>query len=821
MSQSTPENPFQEQDNLIKDTNVGGDLNFAPVQVDNQTVNNITNNHYVSQISSEAQIRSSKLIKGSPYLGLEKFDVEDSDKFFGRDRWIVELTNYLEKENVLLLLGASGSGKSSLIQAGLIPKLKDQWGSQLFNFTFVPDVDPFESFYGCLLTKYKQSDAKTARMVQEDTLIKVVDSLKKEGIQWLIFIDQFEELFTRTPQNEWDVFVNSLIQLIDKKDPTVKVVMTMRADFLDKLGPYPALGRIHDHQSRMLTDMEDRDLRLAIAEPAARNGVTFETGLIDQIIADFKQQAGSLPLLQYTLDLLWKDDGINDDDRVLNIETYEKLGGVTGALEKQADEIFKNPHNEPEKLNEAERKASEQIFIKLIGLEGKEPVSKRQNKSLFCDGATQESALNKLVDNRLLVIQGKGETATVEVAHEALLRSWKVLQALIREKEEILILRTRLEQDAKNWQDFCKKNPSQAEQYDEFLTVTRLNRIIKLINEKSLVDLDSVIVKFIRASREYRQDLQAKDAKRKQREIESELSLANSLGRYALSIFKPESSLDSLIEAIKAGKILQKHKAKDWTVISALLKVLTQGRERNRLVGHENYVGSVSFSPNGQTLASISYKIIKLWNVEKGEELLTLTGHEIFNSVSFSPDGQTLASASDDNTIKLWKAETGEELLILTGHEFGVNGVSFSPDGQTLASASRDKTIKLWKAETGKVLLTLTGHEDYVSSVSFSPDGQTLASASGDNTIKLWKVETGEALLSLTGHESSVTSVSFSPDGQTLASASYDNTIKLWDLNLDSLMAKSCDWVRGYLKNPTAPLSESDRYLCDGIGTQQ
>jgi uncharacterized HAD superfamily protein len=296
------------------------------------------------------------------------------------------------------------------------------------------------SFYVSLLqASYRQSEAKLAQTVKEDTLIQVVQSLKKDA-QWVIFIDQFEELFTRTPKTEQEIFVKGLISLINQSDDTVKIVMTMRADFLDKLSPYPDLGKIHNQYSLLLTDMEESDLRLAIAEPAARNGVTFEARLIDQIITDFHQQVGSLPLLQYTLNLLWKNDDIQEKYRVLNKATYEKLGGVTGALQKQANEIFKNPHNEPEKLNEAERKASEQIFIKLIGLEEKKPVSKRKNKSLFCDGATQESALNKLVDNRLLVIQGEGKTATVEVAHEKLLRSWEVLQNLIREKEEILIL---------------------------------------------------------------------------------------------------------------------------------------------------------------------------------------------------------------------------------------------------------------------------------------------------------------------------------------------------------------------------------------------
>ena len=230
---------------------------------------------YISQTSSDVEIKARELIEASPYLGLEKFGIDDHDKFFGRDRWIENLTEHLKKKNVLLLLGASGSGKSSLIQAGLVPALKNQQSFRLFKlFSFVPDVNPFESFYGSLLTKYKQSEVKLAQTVKEDTLIQVEQSLKQDS-QWLIFIDQFEELFTRTPKTERDVFIKSLIKLIERSDSSIKVILTMRADFLDKLSPYPDLGKIHDRYSLMLTDMDDRDLRLAIAEPAARNGVVF------------------------------------------------------------------------------------------------------------------------------------------------------------------------------------------------------------------------------------------------------------------------------------------------------------------------------------------------------------------------------------------------------------------------------------------------------------------------------------------------------------------------------------------------------------------
>ena len=815
MSQSIPENPFQEQDNLIKDTNVGGDLNFAPVQVnnqiDNQTVNNITNCFSDQSLSSEAQIRSSKLIKGSPYLGLEKFDVEDSDKFFGRDRWIVELTNYLEKENVLLLLGASGSGKSSLIQAGLIPKLKDQWSSQLFNFTFVPDVDPFESFYTSLYTKY-QSKATLAKTVQEDTLIKVVELLKKEDIQWLIFIDQFEELFTRTPQNERDVFVKSLIQLIDKNDPTAKLVMTMRADFLDKFTPYPALGRIHDHHSRMLTDMEDGDLRLAIAKPAARNGVTFEEGLINEIVTDFKQRAGSLPLLQYTLDLLWKNDDIQD--RVLNKETYKKLGGVTGALQQQADKIY----NE---LDDSERKAANHVFLELIALEGREPVSRRVEQSIFSGDSLQVSVLSKLIDNRLLVSKVEDGKAKVEVAHEELLRSWKVLQGLIQEKEAVIILRTRLEEDANNWQKLCQENSPEARGY--LLNGPRLNRIINLYKDQSLTNLNSVTRNFIRASWEYRQQLQKAEAERKQREIDSELSLANSLGRYSLSLFNEGKELDAFIEAIRAGKILQKHKAHSSTVLAALQKVFYEGGEINRLEGHSKTINSESISPNGKILASGSNdNTIKLWNLYTGQEIRTLTGHNYaVYEVCISPNGQILASVSTDYTIKIWNIDTGQEIDTLTDYKeksdikinFSSDGkilcisyksssVNISPDWQISFISDRDrpKIIEYWNLKIDKEISL----NKLDSNTNISQNEEISTSSHDNKTIEFWNPAIKKTLIIckedriikllllqkninqkmdiFIGHTQVIYSVSISQDGKILASGSGDRTIKLWDL---------------------------------------
>ena len=225
------------------------------------------------------------------------------------------------------------------------------------------------------------------------------------------------------------------------------------------------------------------------------------------------------------------------------------------------------------------------------------------------------------------------------------------------------------------------------------------------------------------------------------------------------------------------------------------------------LAGHSDWVWSVAYSPDGQTLASGSWdKTIKLWNVKTGNLRQTLTGHsdEVY-SVAYSPDGQTLASGSGDNTIKLWNVKTGNLRQTLTGHSGSVDSVGYSPDGQTLASGSSDWTIKLWNVKTGNLRQTLTGHSGSVDSVGYSPDGQTLASGSSDWTIKLWNVKTGNLRQTLTGHSGSVDSVGYSPDGQTLASGSSDKTIKLWDVktgNLLQTLSGHSNWVNSVAYSP-------------------
>ncbi|MFM6628134.1 MAG: WD40 repeat domain-containing protein, partial [Microcystis panniformis] len=408
----------------------------------------------------------------------------------------------------------------------------------------------------------------------------------------------------------------------------------------------------------------------------------------------------------------------------------------------------------------------------------------------------------QLIDNRLLVSKGEDGKATVEVAHEALLRSWKVLQDLIREKEEIIVLRSRLYADAKQWDDLQKQDAVKAS--SELWGGSKLAKIVEFQKNNSLPNLNTVAIEFIKASitqAERQKNEKIRTARRIavvslvavmvstglglmawQKTQQAELNLANARGFSSLSLFVQGKELDAFVEAIKAGKTLQKQHKYDKEVMNTLQELLYWKSERNRLEGHKDFV----------------------------------------TSVNFSRDGKTLVSGSNDKTIKLWNVETGQEIRTLKGHDDFVQSVNFSPDGKTLVNGSWDNTIKLWNVETGKEIRTLRGHGSFVNSVNFSPDGKTLVSGSNDNTIKLWNGSTGQEIRTLKGHEGPVKSVNFSPDGKTLVSGSEDKTIKLWNLGTDwglsDLMGRSCDWVRVYLDNPNSGVREEDRGLCDGIG---
>ena len=812
MNQDLPNDNFNAKQNTSN--NSMGDGNIVTF---NQT--------QILQIS-EKEISSRELIITSPYKGLKAFESRDKELFFGRDNFITTLVNELEQTNLIFILGASGSGKSSVVRAGLIPWLEKKYGTGFINLTFTPDADPFESFYASLLgNKYQQAEAKIAREVKAETLVKVVSNLKQPSEFWFIFIDQFEELFTTSDENKHREFVNGLMNLSNAKLPNVnnnlKIMATMRADFLERLSDFPELVEATQKHRPMIIEMQLNELRLAIEQPAAHHGVVFETGLVDKIIAAVQGQAGCLPLLQYTLNLVWdsevKTGSIND--RVLNISTYENLGGVTGALQQHVNSIY-------QQFSPSEKQATQRIFLKLVGIgenaeSGVEwkPVRRRTLLSEFRED--ERDVLLKLVNENLLVSDAdlsatsskKGlfgsskpvkSNPTIEITHEILLTCWDKLHHWIKKNRQGIAIRNRLYEDFKRWND--KKKPE-----DELWTGSKLEQVLELRKDDNfnqvLGGFDESANQFIDAS------LGLRDHNLRRARIIAGVgctlaALASVTSVFALIhqqeaqkksiisitknvelLLRDNNQFDAIVEAIKAKKELKNvWIGKDdvtlrvfGSLVGAFHHNQKGWKERLRLQGID-----IIFSPDGKLLATVDGNTARLWDANTGKQLQQLKGHKgQVNSVVFSPDGKLLATASLDKTARLWNANTGKLLRQLMRHQSSVWSVKFSPDGKLLATTtSWDKTARLWDAETGKQLQQLKGHQDSVNSVEFSPDGKLLATASWDKTARLWDANTGKQLQQLKAHQSPVNSVEFSPDGKLLATTTlFDETARLWDAN--------------------------------------
>jgi len=804
VSQNQNPNPSGEppasQQQSLGDVQVQGDDNiFNVIQAKIVTLTQTK----IIQISMD-EIKTRELITTSPYKGLKKFEPEDTDLFFGRDQFLAGLVNDLEQTNFILLLGASGSGKSSVVRAGLIPWLQQKWGKHFVSLMFTPDRDPFESLYGSLLSRgYSQSQAELARTGKVDTLSQVVKTLKPAESFWLIFIDQFEELFTISEDDKRDLFIRSLVKLSKERvsDPPIRIVATMRADFLDQLDSAPAnlLARITEKHRPLITQMQSDELRLAIEQPAAHHGVVFETGLVEQIIKEVQGQAGCLPLLQYTLDRLWETElqAATFQTRTLTISTYRQLGGVRGALQQRVDQVYSA-------LPEAEQLAAQRIFLKLVGIGGNaeagiewQPVRRRAYRMEFSTGLEQK-VLTQLINENLLISNrpAQSQASTVEIVHETLLSSWAMLRDLIQNNRKAIADSNRIQEQWQQWQ--------QTKSEDDLLRGSLLVRALELKEDETfqqvLYGFGAGEEQFIRRSMEWHN-------RERRRTIvgltivaaliaaaaifagfqwrQSERQFILSMSKRSESLSDSEQGFNALIASLRSGRELQRVR---WMqlkpdverqVLTALQNAVYGVRESNTLEGHKGAVNSVSFSRNGQTLASSGADgTVKLWD-SHGKLLKALKAHNdaIVYNISFSRDGQTLVSANADGTIQLWSLD-GTLLKTISGHTGAVYRVNFSPDGQTLASASADGTIKLWKLD-GTLIRILRGHTDTVYGVNFSPDGQTLASASADGTIKLWKLD-GSLTQTVKVSNKAVLRVGFSPNGQELITTSDDGNIKFW-----------------------------------------
>ncbi len=391
----------------------------------------------------------------NPYKGLRAFQENDAEDFFGREALSDKLAaHFRTRSRFLAVVGPSGSGKSSVVRAGLIPALRrgvipgsDRW----FITDMIPGMNPMRELASALgrvaidppadLLTELQTDVRRLAKVNQQILSNDQDEL-------LLVIDQFEEIFTLV-EKEADRahFLESLLQAVTVPDSNMRIILTLRADFYDRPLLYPKFGDLVRTNMETVMPLSPEELEQAIAGPAVRVGARLEAGLAGAIVADVSEQPGVLPLLQYALTELFE----RRVDDLLTMSAYRDSGGVTGALARRADEIYAN-------LDTDVRAVTRQLFLRLVTLgEGTEDTRRRvlRNELLSVEGDTHlmSDVIDRYGQFRLLSFDRDPITRspTVEVAHEALIREWQRLRDWLHESREEVRLQRRITATATEW----------------------------------------------------------------------------------------------------------------------------------------------------------------------------------------------------------------------------------------------------------------------------------------------------------------------------------------------------------------------------------
>jgi len=786
------------------------------------------------------------------------FQESDERYFYGRKAFIEGtadrdgLIQVVHKQPLVAVIGASGSGKSSVVFAGLIPPLKAE--GRWLSASFRPQGQPFYGLASTLVSLLKPELDKIqqpgrarellADMEQGLTLPEVVASILEHnpGKRLLLVIDQFEELYTRCQDiQEQQQFVNALLAAVQSAPRHLTLVLTLRSDFFSYVLNYPPFGEaLQQYTPQFLSAMNREEMRLAIECPAQKMGVKLDNGLTERILDNVKQEPGSLPLLEFALTQLWAKQSRGQ----LTHQAYAEIGGVAKALANHAEEVYA-------KLSETEQKQAQSLFIQLVRL-GEDTGDTRRVATRAEVGNWNLVTFLAGEDARL-VVTGRDEQTkeeTVEVVHEALFREWgrlrewmesdrtfltwlERLRAAMRQwdamgKDEGALLRGKPLADAEDWlkkreadlkaeQEYIKaslalreKEKTEKEHQEleklqaqaaldakqkETLLLAEANQTLTDANEKAKRRIrygNTYLVMSVVVGAVFL--CSAAIAIHKQREAQEGTKLEQA-GVNALRQM-PSGEIEALLSAIQAGQELKPliqdgRLPKDYPATSPLLalqKILDTIHEQNQINADQGGIKSVSFSPDGQTIATAGKDdTISLWSLsgekkwtKKGVQLKVTDSVKTMNFVAFSPDGKKIVAAEGDGTITLWDL-LGKQLTQFKAPTTNFKSLSFSPDGKKIATAD-EETARLWDL-SGKQLTQFVGHKGRVNSIGFSPTSQQIATAGYDGTVRLWDL-LGKQLAQFKAHNGQeILSVSFSPDGQYLATAAKDNTARIWNLS--------------------------------------
>jgi WD40 repeat protein len=800
--------------------------------------------HYYNPYRHDGQAGTSKAV-ASPYRGLSAFGEQDAGLFFGRDiataQVLEVMSARLDGAGLVVVSGVSGAGKSSLLRAGVLPRLRKsgfQGAAEAASWpcvVFTPGRRPLEEL-AARIAPLARADASIVRerlaanpagfaLTARQAALAVPDEPAGAlppgpGQQRvLLVVDQCEQLYTLCEvAAEREAFLTALHAAATGHDtgqgPAALVVLVVRADFEAQLADHPQLITAVQHRY-LLTAMTERQLRLAVTQPAAAVGSRVEDDLVQVLLDEVRTRsarpspagqpagtagAGVLPLLSYALDQAWR----TRTGHALTLADYERTGGIEGAVAASAQRAY-------ERLTPAQREAARQVFTRLTATsaDGTDTAARVAPSDLTAANNPAgtydvEAVLEEFAAARLLIL----DADAVEISHEALLTAWPLLRdTWLADTHAGRIIRTRLHAAAAEW---IRASRDPAYLYSGSRLQAATDAAARIGADTRHAPLSQAEKAFLDAS----QHADQRRARRRQGITAGLLALVVGLAAVAVTAVHASqvARSDSQVLARQRDIAISGQLADDSestgnanATASQLESIAAWGLSRSAqasyamlaaaarpevatLTASTGQINSIAFGPHGNTLATAGDNgPVRLWNTATGQQIGKPFGSDTdgATSVAFSPDGKILAtSGGTDGLVRLWNTATGQQIGKPFGSDTdGTDSVAFSPDGKTLATAGFDNSVRLWNTATGQQIgKPLTRSSKPVNSVAFSPDGKILAAGGDDGVVRLWDAATRRLVgRPLPTGQYAISSVAFSPDDKLLATAGNDGAVRLWD----------------------------------------
>ncbi|MFI5474223.1 hypothetical protein ACIA6D_28795 [Streptomyces cacaoi] len=734
--------------------------------------------------------------QSTPYAGLSAFQPEDADRFFGRERLTDEALAKVRDHRFLAVFGPSGSGKSSLLRAGLVARARASgWPVMLFT----PGPHPVEECAirlaavtgeapGALMTELRDDPEALHLRIRQATIDGTPD------IDALIVADQFEEVFTLCRDRaEREAFIALLIAATTATTSRTRVVLGVRADFYAHCVQDPRLVAAMRDAQLAVGPMSSQELREAITRPARLAGCTVTGPLLAAVVADATGQPGALPLISHAMVETWRRRSGNR----LTLDGYLAAGGIQHALAQTAETAYRA-------LSPVQQNLARSLFLRLTALgDGTEDTRRRIAPDELDPGPDTAFVLESLARQRLVTL----DESCVEITHEAIIRCWPRLRDWLTEDRDRLVLHRQLTDATADWEahgrdphavwrgarlaaalDLAAADPGRLTTRERsFLAASRdaqagetaaaRRRTLRL---RQLVTLLTVLM--VTAVTAGVLAVGSRDSAVRQRNV----AIARKAAADAAEVRHRNPALAAQLN-LAAYRLAATDDVRDQLMSTFATPYIS------RLTGHTSDVVSISFAPQSTVLATASWDgTVRLWDVGDAHHpvrLAVLNQPRRLLSVAFGQGGRVLAAASE-RSVRLWDVADRRapvELSTLPVQPAAPMWVAFRPDGDIIATGHTDGATRLWNVRDPRhprPLATLPGHTAAVTSSAFSPDGRTLATT-GDTTARLWDVADPahpRRLDVLRGHTDTVTSVAFSPDGRTVATGSWDHTARIWHI---------------------------------------